>query len=903
MKEKSPSLQSLIFVSFIIVASFFAVTQAELRAYESIRVGVFPNKPIVYFEDGPKGLFVEILNQIAEKEAWQIEYVPCELKDCFTLLKSNELDLMTCLGKSPERLQVLTYSKEPVWTFWGTIYSRDQTIQSVLDLKDKKIGVRRKNKITLELRKLLNEFKISVQYVEFDNYESAYQAFRNRKIDTLAVNNTYAFGKQKEINIHKTPLVFTPFSAYFASLKNGRHQDKLAVIDDYIKTFKEDKFSLMHRFEEKWFGYTETYWTLRRIGIISAIFLVITICLMAWWRYRSIVNINIELNKYRDHLEELVNERTLELSDVNQALTDSENKFRSLSDASFEGIIISDKGKILEVNNTIANILGYPAAELKKMTTVDLVSPEDREQVQNNILSGYEEPYEIHGLTKEGVSFPIEAHARMFSYKGRQVRVTAIRDISERKKAEEALRQSEKQLHTLIQSIQVGVVVHSPDTKIIHCNKASQELLGLTEDQMIGKEAIDSAWKFCNEDGSDMRIDDYPVNQVIKSTNGLANLVIGINKPKETDISWTLVNAVPDIDFDGNIIRVIVTFIDITERKQAEQNAYESKQLLQTLIDTIEGEVFAKDLNGKYLLINNAFEKDFGVNRNDVIGKDDFYVFPSEVAEKLQENDKRIMASKVAETALESGEMRGKSGTYITNKVPFINDNGNVYGICGVGFDISEQKKLEEALRQSENKLKNIFNSSIPICITNTDYQIILSNDAYKNIFNLNEQSGSPVKCYESRPGPICGTDACPMKRVLSGEKEVVCEPTKAYENGTKQYFIVTARPFLDDKGEVSGIVESFQDITDRKNAEIERDNLIRELQTAISEIKTLRGILPICSFCKNIRNDEGYYEQIESYIHKHSGVDFSHTICPDCAKKHYPELFDENGNLCSSKT
>lgn len=68
------------------------------------------------------------------------------------------------------------------------------------------------------------------------------------------------------------------------------------------------------------------------------------------------------------------------------------------------------------------------------------------------------------------------------------------------------------------------------------------------------------------------------------------------------------------------------------------------------------------------------------------------------------------------------------------------------------------------------------------------------------------------------------------------------------------------------------------------------REKLISKLQKALNEIKTLRGILPICSYCKNIRNDKGYYEQIEGYIHKHSGVDFSHTICPTCLKEHYPE-------------
>ena len=202
---------------------------------------------------------------------------------------------------------------------------------------------------------------------------------------------------------------------------------------------------------------------------------------------------------------------------------------------------------------------------------------------------------------------------------------------------------------------------------------------------------------------------------------------------------------------------------------------------------------------------------------------------------------------------------------------------------------INENLQYEISERiESENKLKNVFNTSIPICITNTDYQIVLSNDAYKNIFNLNEQSEPPAKCYDSRPGSACQTDACPMKRVLSGEKEVLCEPTKVNDDGRKQYFLVTARQFLNWKGQLEGIIECFQDITDRKNAEIERDNLIEELKKALSEIKTLRGIIPICSKCHKIRNGEGYWQQVDQYITEHSEAVFSHGICLQCSNELY---------------
>lgn len=75
-----------------------------------------------------------------------------------------------------------------------------------------------------------------------------------------------------------------------------------------------------------------------------------------------------------------------------------------------------------------------------------------------------------------------------------------------------------------------------------------------------------------------------------------------------------------------------------------------------------------------------------------------------------------------------------------------------------------------------------------------------------------------------------------------------------------------------------------------------EREKLIKDLKGALAEVKTLRGLLPICSHCKKIRDDNGYWNQIESYISKHSEVKFSHSICKECAEKYYPEynLFEE---------
>lgn len=82
------------------------------------------------------------------------------------------------------------------------------------------------------------------------------------------------------------------------------------------------------------------------------------------------------------------------------------------------------------------------------------------------------------------------------------------------------------------------------------------------------------------------------------------------------------------------------------------------------------------------------------------------------------------------------------------------------------------------------------------------------------------------------------------------------------------------------------------RDISDRKKAEKERETLIKRLRESLAEIKSLRGILPICSFCKKVRDDQGYWEQVDIYINKHSEADISHSICPECMKKYYPEEY-----------
>lgn len=103
----------------------------------------------------------------------------------------------------------------------------------------------------------------------------------------------------------------------------------------------------------------------------------------------------------------------------------------------------------------------------------------------------------------------------------------------------------------------------------------------------------------------------------------------------------------------------------------------------------------------------------------------------------------------------------------------------------------------------------------------------------------------------------------------------------------------VSASNVTSSSGEIVGRMASFIDITKRKEVEADREKLVSKLQDALNKIKTLKGIIPICAACKKIRDDKGYWNQIESYIKEHSEADFSHGICPECAEKLYPELYN----------
>lgn len=187
--------------------------------------------------------------------------------------------------------------------------------------------------------------------------------------------------------------------------------------------------------------------------------------------------------------------------------------------------------------------------------------------------------------------------------------------------------------------------------------------------------------------------------------------------------------------------------------------------------------------------------------------------------------------------------------------------------------EIIERKQIEGELKESEERFKALHDASFGGIIIHEKGIILDCNQGLSDITGFSNEE-------------LVGMNG--LKLIAPDWLDQVLENikngySKAYEveglrkNGSVYPLAIRGKN-IPYKGRDVRVIE-FRDITDLKRAE--------------EEIKSLRDILPICSFCKNIRNDEGYYEKLEEYIHKHSGVDFSHTICPACMKEHYPEEYE----------
>lgn len=173
--------------------------------------------------------------------------------------------------------------------------------------------------------------------------------------------------------------------------------------------------------------------------------------------------------------------------EAEKALIESEERLKSLSNASFEGIFILDRGYCVEANQTGCKLLGYSYDELIGMFATDVIDDAYKDIVQTHILEAYQDPYEAVFVRKDGAKFFGEVQGRTINYKNRDMRVTAVRDISHRKKIEEELAVNEHKFRTIFEHAGDGILIGNTKGEIIEVNASFCQMSGYTKEELIGQ--------------------------------------------------------------------------------------------------------------------------------------------------------------------------------------------------------------------------------------------------------------------------------------------------------------------------------------------------------------------------------------------------------------------------------
>ncbi len=335
--------------------------------------------------------------------------------------------------------------------------------------------------------------------------------------------------------------------------------------------------------------------------------------------------------------------------------------------------------------------------------------------------------------------------------------------------------------------------------------------------------------------------------------------------------------------------------------EQAEDKFRQQSYFLQELIDSIPNPIFYKNENAAYLGCNKAFESFLGRVSSEIIGKTVYDLAPKEKADKYHEMDVALLNEpgvQIYEYSVVDSE--GNHRDVLFNKATINKIDGSLGGLVGIIFDITERKMMEEELQRSKELSETILNAiDDSVCLINTDdFSIVNANSSFLAEYQTTQNAILGRPCYDithHRQEPCCPPDdKCPLKETVQEVRTAHVEHRHFLPDGSEVFVHIITSPVMDEKGKVIQIVHIARDITDRKKAEREKEKLIKELQTALEEIKTLKGIIPICMHCKGIRDDKGSWNQLEKFITEHSEAQFSHGICEECLKKYYPEEADE---------
>jgi PAS domain S-box-containing protein len=393
-------------------------------------------------------------------------------------------------------------------------------------------------------------------------------------------------------------------------------------------------------------------------------------------------------------------------------LKESEEKYRGLSESADVGIVIHDRGLILDANKRFYKMTGYKPNELTGMNAIiQTVSPKSRKYLLKQIKSGNTGPYEVIGIRKNGATFSVEVRDREILYKNRSARLATLLDITERKRSEKALKESEERLSQILRGSNMPMFVIDNQHVIKFWNKACEKLTRLSAKSMIGtKKQWSAFYKSKRPVMADLIVDRASDREVRKHYKGRYKKSVLIEGAYEAEGffpnlgakgKWLSFTASPLRDAAGNVVGAIETLQDITEKREAEKR-------LEDIIMSTADWVWEVDRKGVYTYASGNVKDILGYASEDIIGKTPFDLMPEDEARRVGDIFRDIAAVKKPIVDLENWNITkdGRRVCLLTNGFPVIDKMGELLGYRGVDKDITKQKKAEEAIKKRSKEME-----------------------------------------------------------------------------------------------------------------------------------------------------------------------------------------------------
>ena len=454
-------------------------------------------------------------------------------------------------------------------------------------------------------------------------------------------------------------------------------------------------------------------------------------------------NLSSQLKKHRDNLDELVKRKTEELEESNTKLKETKEHLDNIIESSVDCIMVSDKGGyITKVNRYFLELLGYSEGEVigkhvmfcapmfeegtYESTTGDMLkigkgfSDDAHKMISNLLEEGHITNWEAYYFRKDNKVVPVEQNiVCLYNKKSERTGAVAIiRDITERKKAEETLRSSEEYLDNIIESSLDSIITTDKKGYVTRANKSFLQLLGYKKDEVLGRHMAEFSpmeeGTYESTIGESVHIDKGFFDNIMESMSILVkkgrlyNLEFYLTH-KDRRVIPVEESIVYFSDKEGNVRGAVGIIRDVTERKKIEKEIREARDFLESIIESSGDGIVITDEKGDILSVNTSMEKVSGFNKKELIGKHPSILVTEEkgMREKIL-----IKISELFEKGFTSYETlhKNKDGSFIEvecNTSVIKDEKGNPTAGVSIIRDITERKKMEQQLLQSE-KLKSL---------------------------------------------------------------------------------------------------------------------------------------------------------------------------------------------------